>query len=185
MRKVIAVANMTINGVYDHTEGLPSAELHQHYTDLLENADVILFGRRTYQLMQYWQTVLANPVNDRAVYSFALAIDRVQKIVFSHTIKDTGWASAKLASQPLDDLVSELRRQSGKDILIGSRSLIVQLMNLNLIDEYRLCIHPVVTGNGGLLFDRVKNRTILKLSGTKILSSGAIVLYYEPVVNEK
>jgi dihydrofolate reductase len=182
MRKVIAATNITIDGVYDHTEGLADSEIHQHYADLLDNADVILYGRTTYQLMQYWQTLLTNPSGDKTADNFAIAIDKIQKIVFSHTLKNTDWDSAKLATKSLDDLVRELQQQSGKDIFVGSRSLIMQLMNLNLIDEYQLCIQPVVAGKGSQLFDNVNERTILKLTKTKNFTNGAIILYYEPTV---
>lgn len=182
MRKVIAATNITIDGVYDHTEGLADSEIHQHYADLLDNGDIILYGRTTYQLMQYWQTLLANPSGDKTTDNFAIAIDKIQKIVFSRTLKTTDWNSAKLATKSLDDLVRELKQQSGKDIFVGSRSLIMQLMNLNLIDEYQLCIHPVVSGKGSSLFDNVNERTILKLTNTKTFSNGAIILYYKPTV---
>jgi dihydrofolate reductase len=182
MRKVIAATNVTIDGVYDHTEGLADGEIHQHYADLLDSADIILYGRTTYQLMQYWQTLLTNPSGDKTADNFAIAIDKIQKIVFSHTLKNTDWDSAKLATKSVDDLVRELKQQSGKDIYVGSRSLIMQLMNLNLIDEYQLCIQPVVAGKGSLLFDNVNERSILKLTKTKIFTNGAIILYYEPTV---
>ena len=178
MRKVIAATNITIDGVYDHTEGLSDSEIHQHYADLLDNADIILYGRTTYQLMQYWQTLLTNPSGDKTADNFAIAIDKIQKIVFSHSLKNTDWDSAKLATKSLDDLVRELKQQPGKDIFVGSRSLIMQLMNLNLIDEYQLCIQPVVAGKGSLLFDNVNERTILKLTKTKKFTNGAIILYY-------
>ena len=182
MRKVIAATNITIDGVYDHTEGLADSEIHQHYADLLGNADIILYGRTTYQLMQYWQTLLTNPSGDKTADTFAIAIDKIQKIVFSHTLKNTDWDSAKLATKSLDDLVKELKKQPGKDIFVGSRSLIMQLMNLNLIDEYQLCIQPVVAGKGSLLFDNVNERSILKLTKTKNFTNGAIILYYQPTV---
>jgi dihydrofolate reductase len=182
MRKVIAATNITIDGVYDHTEGLADSEIHQHYAELLDNADIILYGRTTYQLMQYWQTLLTNPSGDKTADNFAIAIDKIQKIVFSHSLKNTDWDSAKLATKSVDELVRELKQQSGKDIFVGSRSLIMQLMNLNLIDEYQLCIQPVVAGKGSLLFDNVNERTILKLTKTKKFTNGAIILYYEPTV---
>lgn len=180
MRKVIAATNITIDGVYDHTEGLSDEEIHQHYADILDSADIILYGRTTYQLMQYWQTLLKNPSGEKTADDFAASIDRVTKIIFSNTLKNTDWNSAKLATKPLDELVRDLKQQSGKDILVGSRSLIMQLMNLNLIDEYQLCIHPVVAGKGSQLFDNVKERAILKLTKTKTFTNGAIILYYEP-----
>lgn len=180
MRKVIAAFNMTLDGVCDHTAGIADEELHQHYSELLDNAAVILYGRITYQLMQFWQTLIKNPSGQKSMDDFAAAIDKVPKIVFSNTLKNTGWDSTKLAIKPLEKEVSELRQQSGKDIYVGSRSLIIQLMNLNMIDEFQICIHPVIEGKGLLLFDKINERTIFKLVDTKILGSGAVVLYYEP-----
>ena len=180
MRKIIAGINMTLDGFCDHTAGLPDEKLHQHYAELLDNAAVVLYGRITYQLMQYWQTLLKNPSGEKSMDDFAMAIDKIQKIVFSHTLKNTEWDSAKLANKSLEEMVLELKQQSGRDILVGSRSLIIQLMNLNLIDEYQLCVHPVVAGSGLPLFENINDRTILKLIKTKTFSSGAITLYYEP-----
>ncbi len=171
---------MTIDGVFDHTAGLPDEEIHQHYTDLLDSAGMILYGRITYQLMQYWQTLIKNPSGEKTADDFAIAIDKIQKIVFSHQLKNTDWDSAKLATKPIDELVRVLKQQSGKDILVGSRSLITQLMKLNLIDEYQLCVHPVIAGNGLLLFENVHDRTIFKLTKTKSFINGAVTLYYEP-----
>jgi dihydrofolate reductase len=180
MRKVIAAINMTIDGVCDHTAGLPDEEIHQHYTDLLDSADIILYGRITYELMQYWQTLIKNPSGEKTADDFAVAIDKIQKIVFSHKLKNTDWDSAKLVTEPVEELVSALKQQSGKDILVGSRSLITQLLKLNLIDEFQLCVHPVVAGNGLPLFENVNDRTIFKLTKTKTFISGAVTLYYVP-----
>ena len=181
MRKVIAAINMTLDGFCDHTAGIPSEGLHEHYSELLDNAEVILYGRTTYQLMQFWQTLLKNPSGKKSMDDFAMAIDKIPKIVFSHTLKATEWNSAKLANQPIEEVVKELKQQPGKDILVGSRSLIIQLLNLNLIDEFQLCVHPLVVGKGLPLFDKIKDPTIFKLLKTKTLGSGAIVLYYEPI----
>src|SRR6187455_3034523 len=159
MRKVIAAINMTLDGFCDHTAGLPDEEIHQHYADLLDNADVVLYGRITYQLMQYWQTLIKNPSGERSMDDFAMAIDKIPKIVFSHNLKNTGWDSAKLANQPIEEMVIELKQQPGGDIFVGSRSLIIQLMEHNLIDEYQLCVHPVVAGGGLPLFENINNRT--------------------------
>lgn len=187
MRKLIAVINMTLDGFCDHTAGIPDEELHQHYAKLLDNADVILYGRITYQLMQYWQTLLKNPSGEKSMDDFAMAIDRIPKIVFSHTLKNTEWDSAKLSNKSLEETVLELKQSrdlGSSDILAGSRSLIIQLMKLNLIDEYQLCVHPVVAGSGLSLFENINDRTILKLIKTKTFSGGAVTLYYEPT-NEK
>lgn len=181
MRKIIAAINMTIDGFCDHTAGIPDEEIHQHYTELLKDADAILYGRITYQLMKFWQDLLKNPSEEKSMNDFAVAIDRIPKIVFSHTLKDAAWDTAKLATQPIEDVVSELKQQPGRDILVGSRSLIVHLMNLNLIDEYQLCVHPVIVGKGLPLFEKAIERTVYELLKTKIFNSGAIIHYYKRI----
>ena len=184
MRKLIAGINMTLDGFCDHTAIIPDEEIHEHYTELLDNAGVILYGRITYQLMQYWQPLIKNPTGEKSMDDFAIAIDKIPKIVFSHTLKNTEWDSAKLSAESLEEKVLELKQQLGRDILVGSRSLIIQLMKLNLIDEYQLCVHPVVAGSGLPLFENMHDRTTLKLIKTKTFSSGAVMLYYEPTNKE-
>ena len=179
MRKLIASINVTLDGFCDHTSGIPDEEIHEHYAELLRNADAILYGRKTYQLMQYWQELLKNPSGEKDMDNFAEAIDQVPKIVFSNTLGSTGWDSATLAERPIEDVVSELKQQPGKDILVGSRSLIIQLMKLNLVDEYQFCIHPLVAGGGLPLFEDIHDKTIFKLIRTKTFGGGAVILYYE------
>jgi dihydrofolate reductase len=152
MRKLIGAINMTLDGFCDHTAGIPDDQIHQHYADLLSNADTILYGRITYNLMEYWRTLAENPSGEKSKDDFAKAIDKIQKIVFSRTLKNVEWHSAKLSNQPIEEEVLQLKQQSGKNILVGSRSLIIQLMKLNLIDEYQFCVHPVIAGGGLQLF---------------------------------
>jgi dihydrofolate reductase len=185
MRKVIAALNMTLDGYCDHTAIIPDDEIHQHYADLLSGAGTLLYGRITYQLMEFWKTIVKNPTGNKAMDEFALIMDKVPKIVFSHTLKNVepiaiGWESAKLANRVLEEEVLYLKQQSGKDIYVGSRSIIIQLMKLNLIDEFQLCVHPVIAGSGLPLFENLNDRTILKLIKSKTFSGGAIILYYEP-----
>ncbi|MFD0940712.1 dihydrofolate reductase family protein [Pedobacter boryungensis] len=180
MRKVIAAINMTLDGVFDHTAGIPDEEVHQHYADLLAEADVMLYGRITYQLMEFWRTILANPSEEKTMNEFAVAIDKVPKIVFSHSLTAIDWESASLATRNLEEEVFAWKQQSGKDIFVGSRSLILQLLKLNLIEELQLCVYPVIAGSGSLLFEDIKDRTLLKLVKTKTFTGGAIILYYQP-----
>jgi dihydrofolate reductase len=183
MRKVIAAINMIIDGYCDHTAGIPDDEIHLHYADLLDHAGVILYGRKTFELMQYWQTVLENPTGVKSRDEFAASIDRVPKIVYSHTLKNTYWDSASIAKRSLEEEVSTLKKQEGKDIYVGSPGLIVQLTNLNLINEYQLCIHPVVIGTGLPLFKNLNEKSTFKLIKTKSFKVGAVILYYEPIKN--
>jgi dihydrofolate reductase len=179
--KVIAAINMTVDGFCDHTLGVPDEEIHQHYADLLRSADAALYGRVTYQLMEFWRTVLENPTGDKAMDDFALAIDSTPKIIFSHTLKNVDWKSAKLASQDLEKEVLELKQQPGKSVLVGSPGLIVALTKLNLIDEYQLCIHPVIAGSGLPLFKNISEKIMLTLVKIKTFGGGAIILYYKPI----
>ncbi|MEX6689911.1 dihydrofolate reductase family protein [Danxiaibacter flavus] len=183
MKKVIAAINMTLDGFCDHTSGVPDEEVHQHYADLLRGADAILYGRITYQLMEFWQTVLQNPTGDKAMDDFAVAIDKTPKIIFSRTLKSVDWKSAKLASQDLEKEVLELKQSlndGSKAVFVGSPSLIVALTKLNLIDEYQLCVHPVIAGSGLPLFKNISEKITLKLIKTKTFGGGAVILYYEP-----
>ncbi len=170
---------MTLDGVCDHTVGIVDENLHYHYSDLINNAGVILYGRITYQLMQFWQTLLKNPSDQKSMNDFAFSIDKIEKVVFSNTLKDSGWGTANISSRPLEETILGLKQQSGKDILIGSRSLIIQLLNRNLIDEFQICVHPMIEGKGLRLFDQIEGRIIFKLIKTKTLDSGVTIMYYE------
>jgi dihydrofolate reductase len=184
MRKLIAAMNMTLDGFCDHTAMIADDEIHQHYSELLRDAGTLLYGRITYQLMEsYWPTVVKNPTGNKAIDEFAIAIDNVSKIVFSHTLRNVEWKTAKVAKRGLKEEVSELK-QSGnagsKDILVGSPSLIVAATNLNLIDEYQLSVQPTIVGKGLQLLKNINDRINLKLLKTKTFACGAVTLYYEP-----
>lgn len=180
MRKIIATMNVTIDGFCDHTAGIPDEELHNHYTELLRNAGGILYGRTTYQLMEnYWPTLVKKPSGEKSMDEFAMAIHNVPKIVFSRTLKNLTWENSTLAAKDLKEEVLTLRQQPGKDIFVGSPSLISALHSLNLLDEYQLCIHPVIIGKGLPLFKNVNERSVLKHIKTKTFGSGIISLYYQ------
>lgn len=189
MRKVIAVMNMTLDGFCDHTAMIADEELHEHYAELLGSAGTILYGRVTYQLMEYWKAIVTNPTGIKSVDDFAVTIDKIPKIVFSNTLKtlnsiDIGWETAKLAKRGIKEEVIGLKQSrdgGSKDILVGSPGLIVSLTNLNLIDEFQLCVQPIILGGGLSLFKNINDRTNLKLLKTKTLTSGSIILYYNVV----
>jgi dihydrofolate reductase len=179
MRKVIAAINMTLDGYCDHTAGIADAELHDYFTELLEESGITIYGRITYQLMEeFWPMIARNPTGERDMDAFALAIDRIPKIVFSRTLTHLDWDTATLATQSPEDTVRELREQEGKDILVGSPSLIAALTRLQLIDEYQLCIHPVILGSGLPLFRGIQERIVLRLLRSKTFGSGVVVHCY-------
>jgi dihydrofolate reductase len=181
MRKLIAAINMTLDGFCDHTAAIADDELHQHYNELISNAGVIMWGRITFQLMEsYWPAVVINPTGNKPTDEFAVLIDNIPKIVFSRSLKDVDWKNTTLKNEIRREEILELRKLTGKDIFVGSPGLIVAFTQLDLIDEYQLCVHPVISGSGLPLFKNLTERINLKLLKTKTFGSGAIVLYYEP-----
>lgn len=180
MGKLIAGINMTLDGFCDHTYGIADDELHQHYSALLTSIGTVLYGRTTYQLMEYWPPIVKKPTGNQVIDEFAVIMDRIPKVVFSQTLKKVDWESARIATRSLEDEVLSLKQQSDKDILVGSPSLIVAVTELNLVDEYQLCIHPIIAGKGLPLFKNIGDMRFLKLIKTKTFHSGAVVLYYRP-----
>ena len=172
---------MTLDGFCDHTAGIADEELHDHYTETLNKAGTLLYGRTTYQLMEsYWPLLVKDPSGNRSMDEFAMAIDKVPKVVFSRTLNHVEWESARLAERELKEEVLALKQEPGKDIFAGSPGLITQLTDLGLIDEFQLCVHPVIIDKGLPLFKNTTKRIVLKLLKTKTFNSGAILLYYEP-----
>ena len=181
MRKVIATMNMTLDGFCDHTSMVADDEIHQHYADLIGSAGTLLYGRTTYQLMEsYWPDVLKNPTGNKATDDFAAAIDRVPKVVFSRTLKNVEWETARVAERDLETEVTVLKQQEGEDIFVGSPSLIVGLTNLKLIDEYQLLVQPTIVGSGLRLLKDIDDRVDLNLVKTRTLSgTGSVLLTHE------
>ena len=175
---------MSVDGFCDHTAMDADDEIHEHYSELLANADTILFGRVTYQLMEYWETVVKNPTGNNATDEFAVVIDDISKIVFSRTLKNVDWKNTTLKSEIIADEILELKQQSRKNILVGSPSLIVALTHFGLIDEYQIAVHPAILGSGLPLFKNINERVDLKLIKTKTFGCGAIALYYQPKRND-
>lgn len=181
MGKVVAAINMTLDGFCDHTAMIPDDEIHQHYNELLSNSGALVYGRTTYQLMEnYWPLVVNKPTGNKPVDEFAEIIENIDKIVFSRTLKELAWKNVRLAKKSLQKEILELKQQVDKDILVGSRSLIVSSMELNLIDEFQLNILPIVIGKGLPLFKDLKTRIMLNLINTKTFKSGAVLHYYVP-----
>lgn len=181
MRKLIAAMNMTLDGYCDHTAMIADEEIHQHYTELLRNAGAVLYGRITYQLMEFWPPLVKDPSGNKAMDEFALAIDNIPKIVFSRTLKTLDWKTARLATRDLPEEISALREEPGQDIFVGSPGLIAACTRLGLIDEYQLNIQPTIAGSGLTLFKDISHRTDLKLVKTKTFACGAVTFYYEVV----
>lgn len=174
---------MSIDGFCDHDKMSADDEIHRHYTELLREANTIIYGRKTFELMEFWPTLVAEPSGNAAMDEFAVVMDEIHKVVYSRTLEKVEWKTADLKRELIKDDIVELKNKEGKPILVGSPSMIVQLGNLGLIDEYQLAIQPTIIGNGLSLFKNVAGRIDLKLLRTKTFGCGAVVHYYEPKTN--
>jgi dihydrofolate reductase len=185
MRKLIAAMNMTLDGFCNHTAMIADEEIHEHYNDLLRNTGTLIYGRITYQLMEsYWPTVVKNPTGNKSMDDFAILIDDLPKIVYSHTLKNVVWKNSTLKKEIIKEEIIALKQQTGKNVTVGSPSLIVALAQLGVVDEYQFSVQPTVLGSGLQLFKNIRDRIDLKLLKTKTFSCGAVTLYYEQTKNK-
>jgi dihydrofolate reductase len=182
MGNIIAVMNMTLDGICDHTAGIADDEMHEHYNQLLGKAEALVYGRITYQLMESsWPAIVKNPTGNKSTDDFAVIIDNVLKLVFSHTLKSVEWRNTRLATKGFKEEMLALKEQVGGDILIGSPSVIVTALNMGLLDEFQLNVQPTIAAAGLPLFKNITDRINLKLLKTKTLSSsGSVIFYYKP-----
>jgi dihydrofolate reductase len=181
MRKLIAGLNMTLDGYCDHTAGIADDELHEHYSDVLRNADTLIYGRITYQLMEsYWPLVVKDPTGNESTDDFAVVIDDISKIVYSRTLKDVTWKNSTLKNEIIKDEIIALKNQPGKNILVGSPSMIVAFANLGLVDEFQIGLQPIILGGGLPLFKNIRERIDLTFLHAKTFASGVMILYYAP-----
>jgi dihydrofolate reductase len=179
MRKIIFSINITIDGYADHTAGIADDELHEFFADFLDSVDVVLFGRKTYELMAgFWPNAKEDPRITKSIIKFADKFNSISKVVFSKTLNDVDWNNTTLNKGNLIDEVLKLKKQNGKNISAGSLSIASALIKKQLIDEYWFLIHPVILGKGKQLFEDLNQRSNLKLVDTKTLSSGVVILHY-------
>jgi len=179
MRKIIAAINMSLDGFCDHTAMTADDETHEHYNELLRNAGALLYGRTTYQLMEnFWPGLVENPSGNKPLDDFAVLIDNIPKILYSKTLDEVNWKNSTLKNAIDKQEILELKEEYQQDIFVGSPSLINQFTNLDLIDEYQLCTHPVILGKGLPLFKDLERKVELELLKTKSFECGAVVMYY-------
>ena len=180
MGKVIFSINSTINGFADHTSGIVDDELHDFFADYLDNVDVVLMGRKTYELMEdYWPVAHEDPRNTKSTLKFADKFNSVRKIIFTRTLKEVKWQNSKIAEKNLIETINVLKNEKGKNISAGSLSIASQLLEQNLIDEFWILVHPIIAGDGKRLFESFNGKHELKLANTLIFKSGVVVLHYQ------
>ncbi len=159
---------------------MPDAETHRHATELLAACDMLVFGRVTYQLMEYWKPPAA-PDLPAWMLPFARVIDAARKIVVSDTLPESpGWNTALVRNADLEATIRQLRAEPGRGILVGGVKLPMVLAERGLIDEYEFIIHPRIAGRGPSLFAGLKSAVDLRLTGRKDFSGGHVALSYVP-----
>jgi dihydrofolate reductase len=149
------------------------AEFIEYANDMLSAADTLLFGRATYQHMaKYWPTAPADELADK--------MNNLAKIVFSRTLQKVDWNNSRLVSNNIQEEISKLKKQPGKDmVILGSATLASSLLQLGLVDEYRIILQPVLLGRGSPLFKDITERIHLKLITAKAFGSGVVLASYQ------
>jgi dihydrofolate reductase len=190
MRKIIVSEFYSLDGLMSDPEdkmewvlGSFNDEMGQYEGELYDNADTLLLGRTTYKIFEgYWPTAASNPATSQGDIEMAHKINNITKIVFSHSMEGVEWKNSKLLKEIKPEEIVKLKKEKGKNILvIGSASIVQQLTNLGLIDEYHLLVHPVVLGSGKPLFKDIRQKQDLKLLEARAFNNGVVMLRYAPI----
>ena len=182
MRPLRYSINVTLDGCCDHRAISPSEEMHRHATEVIEQADAIILGRVTYEMMESaWRPSEHAPEMPDWMAPFGRTIDAAKKYVVSSTLDHVDWNAELVRGDPAD-AVQELKRQPGNALYVGGVTLPLALAERGLIDEYELVVHPWLAGHGPRLFEGLSKPVELQLVGRHEFSSGALALRYEPRV---
>jgi dihydrofolate reductase len=172
--------NVTLDGCCNHREIVPDEDLHRHAIENFKQADALLFGRVTYEMME---AAFRPPAEAGArpdwVEDFARTINVAKKYVVSGTLKQVDW-NAELVRGDLGKAVQQLKQAPGKGLFMGGVKLPLALAELGLIDEYEFVVHPRIAGHGPTLFTGLSKPLDLKLVSRLELASGAVAMRYEP-----
>ena len=181
MRNVIYAINTTLDGCCDHTKTFADDEMLEYYAQLVRNMGVLVFGRKTYQLMvPYWPDVAKDQSASKADKEYSRAFVSSNKVVFSRSLDSAEDKNTRIVRTDLREEILKLKQEPGKDILVGGVSIPSQLIELGLMDEYRFVIGPIIAGEGRRLMDGVSlpEKLQLKLVESKLFKSGCVALRY-------
>jgi dihydrofolate reductase len=183
MRPLRYSINVTLDGCCDHRAGVVDEDLHRHATENLAQADALLFGRVTYEMMESaWRPARLGARPDwmtEWMEPFARTIDAAKKYVVSSTLNRVDW-NAELVRGDLGEAVQQLKREPGKGLFVGGVTLPLALAELGLIDEYEIVVHPRLVGHGPTLFAGLSQPIDLRLVSRLEFGSGAVAMRYEP-----
>jgi dihydrofolate reductase len=185
MPKLVAYNAVSLDGYFTDANGDMSwahkrdPEWQAFVSENASGGGRLLFGRVTYDLMaSFWPTALAAQSNPIVVER----MNSLQKFVFSRKLDKVTWNNTTLLKGDMASEIRELKQQPGANIVImGSGSVVAQLADAGLIDEYQIVLNPVVVGNGRTLFEGVKKKLPMKLANSRTFSNGNVVLFYEPM----
>ena len=181
MRNVIFAINITLDGCCDHTKMIADEEIHEYFTRLMRDVDLLVFGRKTYQLMvPFWPDVAKNHSMTKAMNEFADTFDSINKIVFSQSLDSAEGKNTRIVRTKPQDEIPKLKQEPGKNILLGGVSVPSQLIELGLVDEYHFVVQPIVAGEGRRLLESIslQERLQLKRVESKSFKSGCVALRY-------
>jgi dihydrofolate reductase len=183
MRPLRYSINVTLDGCCDHRVMIPDEELHRHHATNLEQADALLLGRVTYEMMEAaWRQPATGTWPDWMadwMIPFARTIDGAKKYVVSGTLDRVDW-NAELVQGDLGKTVQQLKREPGRGLFVGGVTLPLALADLGLIDEYEFVVQPILAGHGPTLLAGLSERLELKLVGRQEFQAGAVALRYQP-----
>lgn len=184
MRKLVFSINITLDGYIDHTAVIADDELHERAAELLLGADVVLYGRVAYTLMaEAWPAAASDETLSPSVRTFADVINKIDKIVYSKTMATASW-NTRIVREVNPTEIRAMKHSPGKNILLGPGAGIARVfMDLDLIDEYRFLIQPILLGKGLRLFADNEKRKDLRLIGQNTLRSGVKELVYAPIAD--
>jgi dihydrofolate reductase len=180
MRPLRYSINVTLDGCCDHRAMLADEDLHRHAAENLAQADALLFGRVTYEMMEAaWRPPAKAGARPDWMEPFARTIDAAKKYVVSSTLGQVDW-NAELVRGDLGKAVQQLKQAPGKGLFVGGVKLPLALAELGLIDEYELFVQPRLVGHGPTLFAGLSKPLDLKLVSRLEFGSGAVAMRYEP-----
>jgi len=180
MRPLRYSINVTLDGCCDHRVMIADEDLHRHAVENIAQADALILGRVTYEMMEAaWRLSTRSVTMPDWTEPFARTIDAARKYVVSSTLDRVDW-NAELVRGDLGKAVQQLKRESGKGLFVGGVKLPLALAELGLIDEYEFVVQPRLTGHGPTLFAGLSKRLDLKLVSRLEFGSGAVAMRYEP-----
>src|SRR5688572_11387052 len=180
MRPLRYSINVTLDGCCDHRAGVTDEELHRHWAENLAQADALLFGRVTYEMMEEaWRLSTRTVTMPDWTEPFARTIDAAKKYVVSSTLDRVDW-NAELVRGDLGQAVQQLKQKPGKGLFTGGVTLPRALAELGLIEEYEFLVHPSLACHGPTLFAGLPKHIDLKLVSRLEFGSGLVALRYEP-----